>query len=145
MPTFWQSPIVSFFPNNNMLKDITLFSSSWMFRFIDDYVAPTMFEPTTLPMRTSLPPTSQITTRSTQFGCGLLGIPTIGAGNILFKPSFSLLSKFTFSMFYAILAVVFFSIHTLHYNIRPNNIQALAFVYEEEGTKFSQITPYYGD
>ena len=145
VPTFWQWLAMSFFPDNNMFKDIALFLCSWVFRSINHYVTPTMLTPTTLPMRTMLPPTSQITTRSAQFGCGLLGIPTIRARNRFFASPFSLLGEFVFSVFYAVLAAIFFSIHTLYCNIHLNNMQALAFTYNNEGTKFDNIKPYYGE
>ncbi len=143
VPTFRQWLVVSFFPNNNMFKNVALFRGSRMFRFIDDYIAPTMFESTTLPMRTTLSSRSLIATRSTQFGCGLLGIPTIRARNRFFASPFPLLSEFMFSVFYAVLTAIFFSIHTLYYTILPKNMQTLAFQYDEEGTKFLNIIPYY--
>ena len=144
-PSFRNWFIMCLFPDKDMFKNIALFRGSRMFRFIDDYVAPAMLEPTTLPVGTTLPSASQITTRSAQFGCGFLGLPTIRARNRFFVSPFPLQGEFMFSVLYAVLTAIFFSIHTLHYIILLNNMQTLAFIYSNEGTRFENIQPYHGD
>ena len=143
LPTFWDRFIMRLFPNGNMLKNIALLRCPWMLGFINLYVSLAVSAPATFPMRATLSSTSQMTTWSAQFGCGFLGIPTIRARNRFFESPFPLLGEFMFSVLYAVLTAIFFSIHTLYYTILPNNMQTLDFTYEDEGTKFTDITQTY--
>ena len=133
------------FPNKNMLKNIALLGCPRVSRHINHYVSLAMGEPTTLPMRALLSPHSLVSTGSTQFGYGLLGLPTTRARDTGFVSAFPLLGKAMLSSFDTILSQILFSIHTLYYNIDFNNMQALAFIYSDEGTNFINIQPYYGD
>lgn len=139
LPTFGHGLSVCLFPYKYMLKNIACFRCSGMFGFINQYITLIMFSATTLPVITGSSLHCFISTGSTQLGIFPLEPATMRARLLCFKPPFTLLFKAVFSSLDAVLSEIFFSIHTLYYNIYLNNIQALALDYFDEGTRFDNI------
>ncbi|KKM00667.1 hypothetical protein LCGC14_1802090 [marine sediment metagenome] len=140
---FGKGLIMRGFPNKNMLQNITLLGCSRVFGHINHYVSLTMLSPTTLPVETLFSYPGLTPATSAQRSFITYKFVALRASFLKPMPSFLLGFKSLFSIFDPVLSKIFFSIHTLYHNTRPNNKQALTFLYDDEGTNFLNIQRSY--